>query len=72
LITVRSPISSVSPWTSPDSTIAPGARMPIEAREGMNLVAGRRAKRLWVHGHLQTAGVHQALHSEPTVSNWNT
>jgi hypothetical protein len=42
------------------STIAPGARMPIEAREGMNLVAGRRAKRRGVHGHLPTAGVHQA------------
>jgi len=42
------------------STIAPGARMPIEAREGMNLVAGRRAKRRGAHGHLPTAGVHQA------------
>ena len=50
------------------STIAPGARMPVEAREWMNLVARRRTKRRSVHGHLPTAGVHQALHSDPTVS----
>ena len=36
------------------------ARIPIEAREGMNLAAGHRAKRRGVHGHLQTTGVHQA------------
>ena len=59
-IIVRSPISSVSPWTSPDSTTAISARIPIEAREGMNLAAGHRAKRRGVHGHLQTTGVHQA------------
>ena len=52
-IIVRSPISSVSPWTSPDSTTAISARIPIEAREGMNLAAGHRAKRRGVHGHLR-------------------
>ncbi len=58
--TARSPISSDSPWTSPEFGHRTRARMPIEAREGMNLVAGRRAKRRGVHGHLPTAGVHQA------------
>jgi hypothetical protein len=58
--TARSPISSVSPWTSPDFAIAPGARMPVEAREGMNLMACRRAQRRSILGHLPKIGVHQA------------
>src|SRR5208282_2060938 len=35
---------AIRPGPRLSSTIAPGARTPIEAREGMNLVAGRRAQ----------------------------
>ena len=66
--TARSPISSVSPWTSPDFD----HRTPrTHARRGARvdeLGARRRTKRRSVQGHLPRAGVHQALHSDPTVS----
>jgi hypothetical protein len=41
---------AIRPGPRLSSTIAPGARMPTEAREGMNLVAGRRAKSRGVQG----------------------
>jgi hypothetical protein len=46
----------------------------VEAREWMNLVAGRRVPMVHcpVRGQLPTAEARQALHRELTASIWNT
>jgi hypothetical protein len=59
-IIARSPISSVSPWTSPDFDQRTW-RLPVEAREGMKVVARRRAKRRSVQGQLPDVLRHQGL-----------
>ena len=64
----RSPISSVRPGPRLSSTIAPGARTPIEAQEGMNLgrvVEPSAAGSTAICRRLAST----SLQSEPTVSN---
>ena len=68
--TARSPISSDSPWTSPD--FDQKRRRPVEAREWRNLVIASSSQAPLGHGQMPTAGVHPSLHSEATVSIWNT